>query len=130
MLDLKALLSKILDALKVDYIVEQGTSGIWTYRKWSSGMAEAWCRIDKAQSIPANSWLNFVVYLPTFFVNLQPVVVCNGGGAGHIRCFMGYTNMFGSSGAYAIDSYIVNFDSDAVSAAWAFYYVKGTWGGN
>ena len=23
-----------------DYVVEQGTSGIWTYRKWSSGIAE------------------------------------------------------------------------------------------
>ena len=26
----------------VDYIVEQGTSGIWTYRKWNSGVAECW----------------------------------------------------------------------------------------
>lgn len=25
-----------------DYIVQQGTSGIWTYRKWSSGVAECW----------------------------------------------------------------------------------------
>lgn len=25
-----------------DYIVEQGTSGIWTYRKWSGGTAECW----------------------------------------------------------------------------------------
>ena len=25
-----------------DYIVEQGTSGIWTYRKWNSGVAECW----------------------------------------------------------------------------------------
>lgn len=25
-----------------DYIVEQGTDGIWTYRKWSSGVAECW----------------------------------------------------------------------------------------
>lgn len=25
-----------------DFIVEQGTSGIWTYRKWNSGMYEAW----------------------------------------------------------------------------------------
>lgn len=42
MLDLKALLTKILDALKADYIVEQGTSGNWTYRKWNSGIAECW----------------------------------------------------------------------------------------
>lgn len=25
-----------------DYIVEQGTSGIWVYRKWASGIAECW----------------------------------------------------------------------------------------
>ena len=26
----------------VDYVVEQGTSGIWTYRKWASGIVEFW----------------------------------------------------------------------------------------
>lgn len=26
----------------VDYVVEQGISGIWRYRKWSSGIAECW----------------------------------------------------------------------------------------
>lgn len=26
----------------VDYVVEQGTSDIWTYRKWNSGIAECW----------------------------------------------------------------------------------------
>ena len=25
-----------------DYIVEQGTEGIWTWRKWNSGIAECW----------------------------------------------------------------------------------------
>ena len=25
-----------------DFVVEQGTSGIWTYRKWNSGVAECW----------------------------------------------------------------------------------------
>ena len=25
-----------------DYVVEQATSGIWTYRKWNSGVLEAW----------------------------------------------------------------------------------------
>lgn len=27
----------------MDYVVEQGESGIWTYRKWNSGVAECWC---------------------------------------------------------------------------------------
>ena len=29
----------------IDYVVEQGTSGIWTYRKWSSGVSECWCNL-------------------------------------------------------------------------------------
>lgn len=43
---IKGVLAKILNAIKSlqdrDYIVEQGTDGIWTYRKWNSGIAECW----------------------------------------------------------------------------------------
>lgn len=42
MLDLKAWISKVTSALKVDYIVEQGTDNSWVYRKWNSGIFEAW----------------------------------------------------------------------------------------
>ncbi len=31
-----------LGGVTVDYVVEQGKSGIWTYRKWASGIAECW----------------------------------------------------------------------------------------
>lgn len=31
-----------------DFIVEQGTSGIWTYRKWNSGIAECWGTTSKS----------------------------------------------------------------------------------
>lgn len=41
MLNVKKTLTKILDALKVDYIVEEGTNNSWTYRKWNSGKYEA-----------------------------------------------------------------------------------------
>lgn len=40
--DLKAVLDEVLPSVAVDYVVEQGTSGIWTYRKWNSGIAECW----------------------------------------------------------------------------------------
>ena len=29
-----------------DYITSQGTSGSWTYRKWNSGVAECWARLN------------------------------------------------------------------------------------
>lgn len=32
------------DATMNDFVVEQGTDGIWTYRKWNSGIAECWGR--------------------------------------------------------------------------------------
>lgn len=35
-------MNKLLNKEDNDYIVEQGTSGNWTYRKWNSGIAECW----------------------------------------------------------------------------------------
>lgn len=40
--DLTNILNEVLPTPRADYIVEQGTSGIWTYRKWNSGIAECW----------------------------------------------------------------------------------------
>ena len=34
-----------------DYVLEQGTSGIWTYRKWASGVAECWGEVTVRASI-------------------------------------------------------------------------------
>ena len=48
--DLTNILNEILPSAGMDRIVEQGTSGIWTYRKWNSGIAECWGRLEKASS--------------------------------------------------------------------------------
>lgn len=37
-----------------DSVVEQNTDGIWTYRKWASGIAECWCQITLGE-LTANS---------------------------------------------------------------------------
>lgn len=42
MLNIKKTLTKILDALKTDYVVEQGKSGGWNWTKWNSGKFECW----------------------------------------------------------------------------------------
>lgn len=36
-----------------DIVVERGTSGIWTYRKWASGIAECWGTSD---TVTMDSW--------------------------------------------------------------------------
>lgn len=38
-----------------DYVEEQGTSGIWMYRKWGSGIAECWTTSDIVLAIESGS---------------------------------------------------------------------------
>lgn len=55
-------LNAFLDSLNrnfrgsVDWIVEEGTDGIWTYRKWDSGIAECWC----STSTSALTWTSYM----------------------------------------------------------------------
>lgn len=44
-----------------DYIVEEGASGIWTYRKWASGIAECW-GIYSTTASPYTTWNNMNGY--------------------------------------------------------------------
>lgn len=39
---------EILDNLGVDYIVESGQTGQWTYRKYKSGIVECWATVEFA----------------------------------------------------------------------------------
>lgn len=73
-----------VDTLKSDYIVEQGTSGDWYYRKWNSGIAECWGTIVKQPAEETNNHgLSSAVHLsklqtitlPFKFVKYKSVVV-------------------------------------------------------
>ena len=67
-----------------DYITEQGTSEIWTYRKWNSGIAECWG--EKSWTI--SSWTSWggtyysttlsVINYPTNLFIAKPSVVADG----------------------------------------------------
>lgn len=56
-------IDNILGELKMDYVVAQGSSGIWYYRKWASGMIElfGWASI---QATSNTAW-NWCYYDPT-----------------------------------------------------------------
>ncbi len=66
-----------------DYVVEQGTSGIWTYRKWDSGVAECW-GINSASvtcSVISSPWIRGSmtnINFPTSFFNDTPLVLLTG----------------------------------------------------
>lgn len=40
--------AELVADMGADYIVEQGKSGVWTYRKWASGVAECWGQPSKS----------------------------------------------------------------------------------
>lgn len=43
---------------EIDYIVSQGTSGDWIYRKWNSGVAECWCLHRDSNVSISSAWGN------------------------------------------------------------------------
>lgn len=61
-MSLRELLVKIIQAVishNIDYIVEEGTSGRWLYRKWNSGKAELWGKFSQTQTAYADN--HFVI---------------------------------------------------------------------
>ena len=46
----------ILSKLGTDYIAEHGTTGVWTWRKWASGIAELWGVFSADSLAVTNAW--------------------------------------------------------------------------
>ena len=78
-----------------DYVVAQGTSGIWTYRKWNSGIAECWT--TSSVNTTGTFWANvmgghglYVNYnFPSGLFSSYPVTIGNGrtgSGGGFVFC--------------------------------------------
>lgn len=66
------------EPIPVDYIVEQGTKDIWTYRKWASGVAECWGRKSSITTVEWDAMCSRVdVPLPFKFVD-TPMINCSG----------------------------------------------------
>lgn len=66
-----------LDALGVDYIVSQGTSGNWRYRRWKSGTYECWGTYTQQSASPNvdNSYGVFSMGYPVTFAEPPCVFV-------------------------------------------------------
>ena len=105
-------------ALSVDYIVEQGTSGIWTYRKWNSGIAECWGTQEKTATA---TYQAFVMSYPSGLFSESPLIVTSGGARGQATAYGGYANAYTKEKA---DLYVYTAGS---SPAWIYMYVIGKW---
>lgn len=102
--------------LAADYIVSQGTSGIWTYRKWASGVAECWLEseLTLTGSTPVanmndSAYLSYVdVDLP-FTFKTQPRAVANG----VLGTGTGFVNVWCRNGYNEITVYVTGNQNNA-----------------
>lgn len=109
----------------VDYIVELGTSGGWTYRKWNSGIAEAWRKTTSTNlgtqgTINGWYWRIYTIALPSgLFKTITDA---------HADCYWNTGMSFASARAVDTTNFQAIYFSNADGGAGTFYhYVAGTW---
>lgn len=102
--------------LAADYIVSQGTSGIWTFRKWASGVAECWLESEltltgstPVANMNGSAYLSYVdVDLP-FTFKTQPRAVANG----VLGTGTGFVNVWCRNGYNEITVYVTGNQNNA-----------------
>ena len=110
-----------------DYIVEQGTSGDWKYRKWDSGIAECFGYMPLG-SISVSAVGNVyrgtaTVLLPAIFNDIPSNVhITNGNPLSSIISINGR-----ATDADHMSVYVWKSTSGALDEVYASFYVIGTW---
>lgn len=125
-----------LDGNIYDYVVEQGTSNNWNYRKWNSGYAECWCTMaisNKACSTAVGSWyrtaeLKFNKYPFTFAATPNVNMFFEtGSGTGGLVWTAGTTSDVTSSKIQPHQFYIIRMASSTSISGNVHIQVKGKW---
>ena len=110
-----------------DYIVAQGTSGIWFYRKWNSGLAEFWGGKQVSGigtiNVPTTDFpftLTSLLYKSASAIYAsgnKAVFIASGSGASSANC--------NTTGTYVILQDVK--DNSSTQVASIEYNVKGLW---
>lgn len=120
--------AELLGDLAADYIVEQGVSGIWTYRKWAGGILEYW---GKEQGFTLEDGWHRSPAAPLAVVNAEnsTVTVTNWYGTDDNRAAR--PNIITCGGLYAdgsVSVYDRNPDGTVGTGYRAYYYhVNARW---
>lgn len=102
--------------LAADYIVSQGTSGIWAYRKWASGVAECWLEseLTLTGSTPVaymndSAYYSYATFDLPFTFKTHPRAVANG----VLGTGMGFVNVWCRNGYNEITVYVTGNQNNA-----------------
>lgn len=117
-----------------DFVVEQGTSGIWTYRKWNSGIAECWGEYVEGDIKCNSPWgvvyesksIGAIPYPFTFSAVPAELITgasINAGSAYMIEYGSAVPNTTTTSGSV----YLVRPSNSDIGIARLMFIVKGKW---
>lgn len=119
-------ITTLRDSVSQDYIVAQGTSGIWFYRKWNSGLAEFWGgkELSGTGSVTAPA-INFPFRLTNLLYKSASAIYTSGQKGVFIMSGTGASISLIDTGVYVIKQDIT--DNNTTTVAFIQYNVKGTW---
>ena len=99
-----------------DYVVEQGTSGIWTYRKWASGAAECWLESNlfiigttPVAYMNGSAYYSYATFDLPFTFTTRPRIVAEG----NLGSGMGFVNFFSEDGSRSVTAYVTGNEESA-----------------
>ena len=117
---------QIGEHLIADFPIEAGTdaTGMWTYEKRASGIAECWCEFSASTPVEwDDKQVKAKVSLPFTFAG-HPVVNCSGGQLGNSASHIMYAE---STNTY-VEAYARCVETPSDDAPCIFYFqVKGKW---
>lgn len=114
-----------------DYIVSQGTSGIWTYRKWASGVSECWGNKNCGNVAITSAWgalfngsnIGSIAYPSKLFVN-QPVFFASAQTTKYAICGI---ETDGGNATTTPSLYLFRATAETVQGVELSLYAKGRW---
>lgn len=120
-LNLKELISKLVNA---PIVIEEGTDGIWTYRKWSNGTSECWARKSESVSciVISSPWIRGTMSstsFPSGLFNSTPTVLASGFGAEWVS--------LGTTTSTSISDMYIYTVATGTATRYVWLYAIGKW---
>lgn len=114
-----------------DYVVEQGTSNYWTYRKWNSGVAECWKTVDTSTGAFSGTSPTFYsspgttyAYPTNLFTSVKSVQLSVAENSGAV---LSVFNCSGTDNTYCEPAYIRLYGGSTAVTIKVSFFISGTW---